>query len=1029
MTFSAPFVYRPIATTLLTLAVALLGIVAYWRLPIASLPLLERPTITVFASLPGASSDTIATALSSPLERQLGLISGLKEMRASSVYGKCSIVLEFGLDKDLDEAANLVQAAIIAAEPWLPKNLPQPPSYAKANANGFPIIALALTSDAYDAPQIFDYADTVLAQKLSQIDGIAAIFIGGSGRPAVRIQVNPRAVADMNLSLEVVRSAVSTATEDLPNGEISDGTHAISLALNDQLYKASDYQNVVVATNKSGASIKLRDVATITDSTVNVNRAGWYNGQRAILMYVIKQPDANVVKTVDQIRAALPQLQRWIPAAIKMHVIYDRTLLIRAAIADVQFTMGVALVLVILVMALFLRRLWATVIPTITIPVSIAVTLVVMYFLDFSLDNISLMALTIAIGFVIDDAVIIIENIARLIQEGQRPIDAALKGTRQMGFTVASMTLALIASLTPVLFMPDIVGRLFREFGITLVAAIAASAIVSLTLTPMLCGRLLGRGDRVEPGRVSRFFAGVIDGVLGWYVKSLDWSLRFRWVTLTLAVALATATAAFYINIPKGFLPTQDTGILRVRTVTRSSASFTAMKELQQDAAAAVAADPAVAGVASTIGRGVVSVGAMLVNLKPLEVRKQSVEQVIERLRASLAKIHGVRTFFVPAQDIQIGASGGLARYQYALTGLDKNEVARWSRIMLRHVQQLPQIADAIWNYDTAGIEAGLSINRMRAARAGVSVADLDNVLYDWLGQRQIKTIRFPIVFHRVVLEVEPRFREDPKDLTQLLFEQGVPSDAISTRRRDHTPMWITHISQLPSIVIGFNVPLGVSISQAQAAIKQAEIDVGLPPDIRTEFRGEAHEAQLARSAEPFLFLAAAIAVYIILGMLYESYAHPFTILSTLPSATLGALLALTVTRTQFTLITAIACILLVGIVMKNAIMMVDFALDAERRLGLAPQAAIRRAGALRFRPIVMTTMAALGGALPLAFGTGPGSELRQPLGIAIVGGLLLSQFVTLYTTPAVYLAVDALGRRLRRLRATKAPAPQAATI
>ena len=769
MNFSAPFVRRPIATVLLTMAIAVLGVTAYWHLPIASLPLLERPTITVFASLPGASSDTVATALSSPLERQLGLISGLKEMRASSVYGKCTIQLEFGLDKDLDEAAEAVQAAINAAAPLLPKNLPQPPTYAKANSNGFPIVALALTSDAYDAPDIFDYADTVLAQKLSQIDGIAAIFIGGGGRAAVRIEVNPRAVADMNLSLEIVRNAVEAATQDLPVGEISDGSHAISLDLNDQLYKASDYQEVVVSSNKSGAPIKLRDVAKISDGTVNVDRAGWYNGERAIVLYVLKDPDANVVKTVDQIRSVLPQLRRWIPPSIKVNLIYDRTLLIRAAIADVQFTMAVALCLVILVMAMFLRRLWATVIPTITIPISIAATLVVMYLLDFSLDNISLMALTIAIGFVIDDAVIIIENIAQLMQEGETPIDATLNGTRQMGFTVASMTLALIASLIPVLFMPDIVGRLFREFGITLVAAIVASAVVSLTLTPMLCGQLLDRGESVAPGRISGFFARAIDRVLAAYVKSLDWSLRFRWVMLILALALATATTALYINIPKGLLPTQDTGILRVRTVTHSSTSFEAMNELQQKVAAAVAADPAVASVASTIGRGVMSVGVMLVNLKPVDVRKQSIEQVIERLRVSLAKIRGMRTFFVPAQDVQIGVSTGLTRYQYALTGLNQEEVVRWGRTMLRHLQHVPQVTDAIWNYDTGGIEAGLSINRLRMARADISMSDIDNVLYDWLGQRQIKTIRLPINFHRVVIEVEPRFREDFKDLTQYL--------------------------------------------------------------------------------------------------------------------------------------------------------------------------------------------------------------------------------------------------------------------
>jgi hydrophobe/amphiphile efflux-1 (HAE1) family protein len=1014
MNFSAPFVRRPVATTLLSVALALLGVVAYSRLPIASLPLLERPVITVFASLPGASSDTVASSVSAPLEHQLGLISGIKEMRARSIYGTCTISLEFGLEKDLDEAAGAVQAAINAAAPWLPKNMPQPPTYAKANANGFPVMAFALTSDAYDLPAIFEYADTVVAQRISQIEGVAAVFLGGGGRPAVRIEANPRAIADMGLSLEKVRSAVSDATVEKPKGEITDGGHAISVGANDQLYKASEYRDIVVGM-KHAAPIKLRDVADVKDSVINLDRAAWFNGEPALVIYVIKTPDANVVKTVDDIMAVMPQLERWIPPAIKVHVVYDRTLLIRAAISDVQFTMMVALVLVVLVVAFFLRRVWATVIPVVSIPLSIAATLVAMYFLDFSIDNISLMALTIAIGFVIDDAVIIIENISRLIQEGETPIDAALTGTRQMGFTVASITVALIAGLVPVLFMPDIVGRLFRELGVTLVVAIIASAIVSLTLTPMMCGQLLGTRQQAQPGRVSRFCDQAIKKVTGWYVASLDWSLRFRWVTLLGAAALTAATVALYMHLPKGFLPTQDTGILRVKTVTLSSTSFEAMTVRQQSAAAVIASDPAVESVASTLGRGVVSVGTMLVNLRPLGVRKNSVEEVIERLRGKLSTLRGVRTFFTPAQDVQVGI-GGINRYQYAVTGLNQAEVVRWGRTLLQRIRGLPQVTDAIWNYDVSGIETSLIINRARAAEAGVSISDIDNVLYDWFGQRQIGTIRLPINFHRVVLEVEERYRDEPVDLAHVLLEQGVPADVVSVRRRAHTPMWVSHISQLPGVVIGFNTPLGVSISQAQAAIRQAERDVGLPADIRTEFRGEAREAETTRQTQPLLFLAAAIAVYIILGILYESYTHPLTILSTLPSASFGAMLALTLTGTQFTIITAIACILLVGIVMKNAIMMVDFALDAERRMGLSSYEAIRRAAGLRFRPIVMTTMAALGGGLPLALGTGPGSELRQPLGIAIVGGLLLSQFVTLYTTPAVYLVID-------RLRPQRSPA------
>src|SRR5262245_45473561 len=671
MNISAPFVRRPVATVLLTVAIGLLGIVAYRLLPIASLPLLERPVITVMAALPGASAETTATAVTVPLERQLGLISGVKEMSSTSIFGNARITVEFGLNKDIDEASGAVQAAINAAGPALPPTLPQPPFYFKANANGFPIVALALTSDVYDIPDLYDFADTVIAQKLSQIDGVARVFISGAGKPAVRIQVNPRALANMNLSLEAVREVVSTATQDLPKGELSDGSHSIPILSNDQLYKASDFENLVLQ-RSDGAPIKLRDIANVVDTTKNENRAAWFDGKPAVVLYILKQADANVVRTVDEILNVIPQLKHWIPPSVNVHVIYDRTLLIRAAVADVQLTIATAIVLVVMVLAVFLRRFWTTFIPSIAIPVALASTLVAMYFLGFSINNISLMALTIAVGFVVDDAVIIIENITRLSQVGGMPIEAALKGTRQMGFTVIAITAALIAALIPILFMPDIVGRLFREFGLTLVAAIVASALVSLTLTPMLCSRLLsshtGRGD----GRLGRACEKAIARSATFYATSLNWALRHHWLTMAFAAALAAATVGLYLKVPKGFLPTQDTGILRVTTLAVPNISFAAMSELQQKAAAIIHSDSAVADVASYIGDYVISVGTMLVNLKPLNVRKESVEDVIARLRRNLDQVKGIRAILTPVQDISVGI-GGATRYQYVLSSLNQD--------------------------------------------------------------------------------------------------------------------------------------------------------------------------------------------------------------------------------------------------------------------------------------------------------------------------------------------------------------------
>jgi hydrophobe/amphiphile efflux-1 (HAE1) family protein len=1014
VSLSEPFIRRPVATVLLTIGAVLLGAIACYHLPIASLPNMERPTIAVRSYLPGGSPDTVASSLTAPLEAQLGLISGLKEMTSTSIYSHSSITLEFNLNKDIDTAAGEVQAAINAAGPMLPKAMQGPPIYIKANPSGFPIFALALTSDAYDIPEIYRYADTVLAGKVSQIEGVAKVFLSGSRRPAVRVQLNPRSLADMHVSTAAVKVALEQASLSMPKGEIADGPHSVTVAANDQLMTAADYRDVIVDW-RGGAPVRLRDVANIFDSTVNDEMAGWFDDESAVVLSVVKTPDANVVQTVDQILKLIPEFERWLPPAIKMHVLYDRTLLIRAAIRDVEFTIAVAVVLVVLVIALFLRRFWATIIPSITIPASLAITLGVMYFLGFSLDNISLMAITIAIGFVIDDAIIMIENIIRLIQSGENPLDAALKGTRQMGFTIVSITIALIAALIPVLFMPDIVGRLFREFGLTLVAAITASALISLTLTPMLCGQLLKRHAFAAEGRFSRACERVIDRCIAWYSTSLDWTLRRRWMGLTFAAALAAGSVVLYVNAPKGFLPTQDTGILRVRTVSRSNISFEAKEKSQRAIAAEILSDPAVVDLASYVGRGTMSGGVMLVNLKPPGVRKDSIDEVIARLRKKVAKVQDARPVFVPVQDVSVGAKRSAARYQYAVSGLDRDEVVRWSQIMMRKIAALPQVTDVISNYERGGLGENLVTNRIRSARAGVTVSDIDEILYDWFGQRPLMLIRRPSDFSRVVMEVAPDYRQNVSDLSNVFLTSGIPVDIVSQRKREHAPMWIPNEDGVPAITISFNLPLGVSIGEAQAAIRAAEKGAHLPSSIKTQWRGDARAARESNQSQPVLFLAAIVAVYIILGMLYESYAHPLTILSTLPSAAFGALLALSITHTQLTIIAAIACILVVGIVMKNAIMMVDFALDAERRLGLPAEQAIRQAAGQRVRPIVMTTLAALLSALPLALGAGLGSEMRQPLGIATVGGLFLSQFVTLYTTPAVYLTINSL--RMRRFR------------
>jgi multidrug efflux pump len=1014
---AAQFILRPVATSLAMVGVLLLGLVAYVRLPIASLPAVERPTIAVYAPFPGASPATVASALAQPLETAIGLIPGIVEMTSFSGTGGASIVAQFNLSTDVDTAAGAVQAAINAAGPNLPKG-PWPPSYWKANPAGAPVMVLAVTSDVVLPGEVYDLADSVLSPKLSQLPGVARVYVAGGEKSAVRIQVSPGRLAGMNLSLEAARVAIVNASQNLPKGTVSDDGQRFAIEANDQLLKASDYRAVVLAW-RNGSPVRLGDVATVTDSVINSRLAGWYGTERGVVLAVFKQPDANVVETVDAVKALLPEIEHWLPPAVKVRTVFDRTRLIRAAVADVELTLLVASVLVVVVIALFLKRFWATVIPSITIPVSLAATLFIMNLGGYSLDNLSLMALTIATGFVVDDAIIMIENIIRRMGSGETALQAAIAGVRQMAFTVISITAALVAALIPILFMPDIVGRYFREFGVTLVVAIVASAAVSLTLTPMLCAHLLGRrkpgladANRHEPAHARSWIGAG-------YARSLDWTLRHRIVTLTLTLAVTAACVWLYLILPKGFMPTQDTGVMFVRTIAPSNISYTAMEDRQRAVGEAILGDPAVSALTSYIGEGnggALSVGQMLVALKPPEQRHLTIQQVIARLRERMTKVDGIRVVFVPLQDLNLGVQTGSSRYQYTLWGVDGDEVTRAAETMIRRVRALPQVTDVIASWETNGLQAGLAIDRVRAAALGVTSVAIDSTLNDAFGQAQIKTLYLPTNFSRVIFEVEPRDAAAPAAMSELYVPSSnggaVPLSALTHRVRAHATMWVNHSSQFPAATIFFDTKPGMSIGEAITAIRAAEHDARLPDEVRAEFRGEAKEADDSGLKQMALFGAAIIAIYIALGVLYESYVHPLTILSTLPPTVFGALLALWMANIQFTLVTSIACILLVGMVMKNAIMMVDFALEAERNQNLDARQAIREAARLRVRPITMTMLAAILSAVPIAIGTGPGFELRQPLGIAIVGGLIVAQLFTLYTTPVIYVLMDGLRRR-----------------
>jgi multidrug efflux pump len=1023
MSLSTPFIRRQVATFLLAVGVLLGGAVSYSRLPIAALPNVDRPTISVWGYLPGASADTVAASLSQPLERQLGTIPGITEMFSWSGNGGCQIDIQFSLDKDVDAAATAVQSAINAAGPNLPKDLPLPPGYWKANPAGFAVIALALTSDTLDPSAVYEVADSVVGERLSQLPGVSRVSISGAERSAVRIRVQPRLLANLGLSMEQVRQTVRGATNNLPKGAFSDGGQSWTIEANDQLLKAADYRPLVI-TWQNGAAVHLQDVAEVTDSVINDKLAGWFGDQPGVVIYVYKALDANVVETVDAVKAALPQLVRWMPPSVRVHTIYDRTTLIRASVDDVQRTVAIAIGLVVLVVALFLKRFWATMIPALTIPVALAATAVTMDVCGYTLDNLSLMAVSIAIGFIVDDAVIVVENVIRRIDAGEGAVEAAINSARQIGFTIVAITAALIAALLPVLLMPDVVGRYFSEFGVTLAAAIAASAVVSLTLTPMLCSRLL----RTATAHVERPSRALLA-----YARTLDWSLRHPLVIVAASLTTVGASAWLYIALPKGFMPTQDTGILRISTVTVANVSFAAMEDLQRQVARAILADPAIASLSSYIGTdngSTLSSGNIIAGLKPIGER-EPIQAVIDRLRTRLSEIHDIRTFFTPLQDLNLGVQSSSARYQYTLDGGDPAEVARWELVMRRRMNRMPELTDVITNVEQSGLQAGLTIDRGAASAMGVTPFAIDNTLYDAFGQRQIGTIYLPSNYSRIIMEADPAIGADPAAL-QTLYVPGsgtsqVPLAAVVRPFRVHAPMWEVHSDQFPSATISFDTRPGVSIGEAIAAIRAAEREVHMPGEIKADFKGEAGEATKSGTKQAWLFVAAVVAVYIVLGMLYESFAQAFTILSTLPSAVFGALLALRLTGTAFTLITSIACVLMVGMVMKNAIMMVDFALELQRGQGVAPRDAIRRAALQRVRPIVMTTLVAILSAVPLAIGTGPGYELRQPLGIASVGGLLASQLLTLYSTPVIYLLLGrmqhaiAWGPRRRREASTVA--------
>jgi multidrug efflux pump len=1017
MNISRLFILRPVATTLSMIAILLAGLIAYKLLPVAALPQVDYPTIRVMTLYPGASPEVMTSAVTAPLERQFGQMPGLEQLSSTSSGGASVITLRFSLDVALDVAEQEVQAAINAANNLLPNDLPAPPVYNKVNPADTPVLTLAVTSESLPLPKLHDLVDTRMAQKLAQINGVGMVSIAGGQRPAVRIRTNPEALAAYGLSLADVRSLITSSNVNQPKGNFDGPTRVSMLDANDQLKTPEEYAELIL-TYEDGAALRLKDVADIIDGAENERLAAWANENQAVLLNVQRQPGANVIDVVERIQALLPEVTASMPAGLDVVVLTDRTQTIRAAVTDVQHELMLATFLVVMVTFVFLKKLSATVIPSIAVPLSLVGTFAVMYVCGFSLNNLTLMALTIATGFVVDDAIVMLENIARHLEEGETPLNAALKGARQIGFTLISLTFSLIAVLIPLLFMQDVVGRLFREFAITLAVAILISLVVSLTLTPMMCAKLLkAQTAEAKPDWVERLIGG--------YSRWLTWVLRHQTLTLLVAVATLGLTVVLYLAVPKGFFPVQDTGVIQGISEAPQSISFRAMSERQQALARVILADPSVDSLSSYIGvdgdNVTLNSGRLLINLKPHGERDLTASQIIDRLRPELAKVPGIELYLQPVQDLSIEDRISRTQFQFSLETPDSELLQQWTPRLVEALRERPELTDVASDLQSNGLQIYLNIDRDAAARLGIQVADITDALYDAFGQRQISTIFTQASQYRVVLEAEADNRLGPQALEQLFVqsEGGTPVrlSSLATLEQRNAPLLINHIGQFPAVTLSFNLASGVSLGKAVEVIEAVEQEIGLPAGIQTRFQGAAEAFRASLSSTLLLILAAVVTMYIVLGVLYESYIHPITILSTLPSAAVGALLALLLTGNDLGLIAIIGIILLIGIVKKNAIMMIDFALEAERQQGMSPQDAIYRAALLRFRPILMTTLAALFGAIPLMLASGSGAELRQPLGLVLVGGLLLSQLLTLFTTPVIYLFFDRLGQRFGRRR------------